>query len=291
MDVKKLLSPDTQLKRLGKKISWNKTIEHNIKKIGEKALGYKIMHIKESLNISKKYNFLMYMGIFFGPLSGLLSATGAIVTPVDAPVYFPMMASCVAFLSGIVVAITKFGKFEVRCTHHKTAASKYISLENNIRRQLALCRWDRVHAQRYLEWVGKSFDNLFRESPLIAARIYSKYIEMAKKAGLIVPEEYHIEINTDDESKTRTFNDVSTIRINIEDNEDKENRKSISDHSNNSNNSNKANLRDKNRTSISNNSLKNKNKKSVSHTNLFSESSKYNDGMMNYEMNRMMDLV
>ena len=69
-DIKLLLN-DTH------NISWSSIIEKNILEIGEKAKGYKIMHIKTSRQISYKYDLLMYSGIFLGPLSGLLSGIGS----------------------------------------------------------------------------------------------------------------------------------------------------------------------------------------------------------------------
>ena len=101
-------------------------------------------------------------------------------------------------MSGIVVAITKFGKFEERSSHHKLAASKYTSLESNVRRQLILCRTDRINAGQYLEWIGNSFDELFLASPLVARNIYEKYVELAHKNGISVPDEYEITINIDE---------------------------------------------------------------------------------------------
>lgn len=101
-------------------ISWSPTIEQNILEIGEKAKGYKIMHIKTSRQIGYKYDWLMYSGIFLGPLAGLFSGIGAMLHP-ETETTFPIIASCVAFVSGIVVAITKYGKFEEKSSHHRLA--------------------------------------------------------------------------------------------------------------------------------------------------------------------------
>ena len=90
-------------------ITWNNKIEKNITEIGEKSKGYKIMHIQEARKIGKLYSRLMDAGIALGPLAGLLSGIGAILNP--GPVTFPIMAACVGFFSGIIVAITKRGKF------------------------------------------------------------------------------------------------------------------------------------------------------------------------------------
>ena len=176
-------------------VYWNQDIEKIVHEIGEKSKSYKIMHIKEAKSISFIYDLLMYSGIILGPIAGLLSAIGSILSPDTSPSTLPIISGCVAFFSGIVVAITKYGKFEEKNSHHKMAASKYTSLESNIRRQLILYRDNRQNAEKYLEWIGNSFDDLFSASPLISDRIYDEYIKIARKKGLLVPDDYVININ------------------------------------------------------------------------------------------------
>ena len=130
------------------------------------------MHIQEAHRISKQHKWLMYSGIFLGPLTGLLSGIGAITNTSTSPIKWAIAAACTGFISGIVVAVTKFGKFEEKSSHHKLAASKYTSLESNVRRQLIMCRTDRVNAVKYLEWIGNSFDDLFITSPLVSRSIH-----------------------------------------------------------------------------------------------------------------------
>ena len=48
------------------------------------------------------------------------------------------------FLSGVIVAILKYGKYDEVSTANKSAAAKYASLEANVRRQLSLYRSDRT---------------------------------------------------------------------------------------------------------------------------------------------------
>lgn len=202
-------------------ISWNSRIETSVKEIGEKSKGYKIMHIQSARKISMKYNLLMYSGIILGPLAGFLSGIGAILHPPEGPIEFPIAATCAGFLAGIVVAISKFGKFEEKSSHHKLAASKYTSLESNVRRQLVLCRTDRINAGQYLDYVGSSFDELFMASPLIARKIYKEYVKVARHHGLIVPDEYGLTIKVDEryqKNKLEEMKNVSAINVNDTDN-------------------------------------------------------------------------
>ena len=212
------IQPNEENKEQKSNVYWNQDIEKIVHEIGEKSKSYKIMHIKEAKSISFIYDLLMYSGIILGPIAGLLSAIGSILSPDTSPATLPIISGCVAFFSGIVVAITKYGKFEEKNSHHKMAASKYTSLESNIRRQLILYRDNRQNAEKYLEWIGNSFDDLFSASPLISDRIYNDYIKIARKKGLLVPDDYVININNNIHESIREsireIKDVSTININ-----------------------------------------------------------------------------
>jgi hypothetical protein len=204
-------------------LSWNEKIENNVKEIGEKSKGYKIMHIKQSRKIARTYKYLTYTGILLGPLAGLLSGIGAILSPSDDPVGFPIAATCVGFISGIVVVIIKTGKYEESNANHKLAASKYTSLESNVRRQLDLCRTNRANASKYLEWVGSSFDELFMGSPLVAEKIYNEYVKLAKNHNIVIPDEYGLTIDVNksyQNNKLTELTNVSLININKKNNLD-----------------------------------------------------------------------
>jgi len=175
---------------------WTENLENNVKIIGEKSTGYKIMHIKAAQESATFYDRIMYLGISLGPLAGLLSGIGSALDP-DAPITFPIISSCVAFLSGVVVAFIKFGKWDEITTAHKNAAAKYTSLESNVRRQLALPRGGRSEPATYVRWVGDSFDELFLASPLIRSKIYTAYAKTAVKAKLTVPDEYGLMVPID----------------------------------------------------------------------------------------------
>jgi hypothetical protein len=200
-------------------ISWTSKIENNVREIGEKSKGYKIMHMKSSVKISKKYNLLMYSGIIMGPLAGLITGIGAILNPSECsapPVEFLISTICIAFFSGIVVSISKFGKYEEKRSLHKLAASKYTSLESNVRRQLVLAREDRINAGKYIEYVGSSFDELFSSSPHIYDHIYRNYVKLAMKHGMVVPDEYGLTIKVEYEyQKTKELELKNLTKIGI----------------------------------------------------------------------------
>lgn len=283
-------------------VSWNSRIEQNVKEIGEKSKGYKIMHIQQARKISKLYRHLMYAGITLGPLAGMLSGIGAIMNPSEGPVSFPVAATCVGFLSGIIVAVTKYGKFEEKSSHHKISASKYTGLESNVRRQLVLCRTDRINAVQYLEYVGSNFDELFLASPLVAKSIYDDYVDVAKKNGIVIPDEYGLTIRVDEMYQKNKFDEMrnfSAINVNESSgSEEPTNPKSKTPESEE-----KIELKEepvktpspisdkKQRVSLCEETFKgDKEVKRTGNFSHFPELNKYSDGRMEYEMQRMMGL-
>uniref|UniRef100_A0A6C0JQ34 Uncharacterized protein n=1 Tax=viral metagenome TaxID=1070528 RepID=A0A6C0JQ34_9ZZZZ len=277
-------------------VSWNHNIEQNVKEIGEKSKGYKIMHIQEARKISQLYRRLMYAGIALGPLAGLLSGIGSMLYPSSAPAGFPIAGTCIAFISGIVVAITKYGKFEEKSSHHKIAASKYTGLESNVRRQLVLCRSDRVNAGQYLEYVGSNFDDLFLASPLVAKGIYDNYVIVAKKNGIVVPDEYGITIRVDEmyqENKLNELKNVSVINVNKSSKSvlEEEKVELKIEEPGKPLNSKTPSPESTQRRNIGEETFKgNKEIKRTGTLAHFPELNKYSDGRMEYEMQRMMGL-
>jgi hypothetical protein len=158
------------------KIEWTPKMEDHLKTIMKKSEQHKIMHLKESIQNSSIYNWLMYIGITLGPLTGLLIN----IDQVNESDYFSIISSGLSFCSGLVVAVTKFGNFEEMSSQHKIASSKYTSLENNIKRQLTLPQPSRVNAIQYLDYINNKFDEIFLNSPLIKKRTYQDFIDQQK---------------------------------------------------------------------------------------------------------------
>lgn len=196
-------------------VRWNDKLESSAKNIGESAKGYKLMHIAEAQKAHKIYNRLMILGIVLGPVAGLLSSLNASMHP-ETDSIIAIAGTICGCLSGIVVAIVKFGKYDEESTNNKQAAARYTSIESSVRRQLSLYRKDRTSASSYMEWLESKFEELFLSAPLLPPRAYDEYYNIAKKMGLNVPNRYEatISINTEYEDRNASFNNNTTINVN-----------------------------------------------------------------------------
>ena len=197
-------------------LKWSDVIERNVSSIAQKAIGYKIMHLQSARKSSQIYTVIMYIAIVVGPVSGLLSSIGAFLHP-ETAIIWPLSSTIFAFVSGIIVAVVKFAKWEEDTIAHKQSAAKYTSLESNVRRQLAIPRKGRKNASQYTEWVGHSFDELFHASPIIPQGIYNDYVAHANNSGMAIPDEYAVTIQIDKTLEVKVLSrkiEVDSIELN-----------------------------------------------------------------------------
>jgi len=200
------------------KATWNDKLEIAVKQIGEQSQSYKFMHLMAARSAQNIYVILMMCGIVLGPLAGSLSGIGAALNPESDPT-IPIISALFASVSGVIVAIVKFGRYDEVSLSNKSTAAKYTSLEANVRRQLALYRHDRIDAAQYMKWLANSFDELFAAAPLLPTSIHSEYSEIARTAGVFVPGSYThtIDINNAyEEEKMKEMTDHTVINIESE---------------------------------------------------------------------------
>lgn len=154
---------------------WSENIENTIKEIQHNCEIYKFMNIESALKFSFRYDIILYCLIALGPIAGILSAI-SILFEEHAKAIQIIVTIC-SFVGGAFSSIIKFSKIEQKIISYKSVATKYASLEGNIKRQLSLPKEDRVNAGQYLEWVSISFDELFNSTPLMPDNVYKKWLQ------------------------------------------------------------------------------------------------------------------
>jgi hypothetical protein len=221
MSISSKLSIDNPplLDKYNEKLShWNEKIEQTAKEIGDMSKSYKLMHINTAQRADYNYNKYMYLSLTLGPATGMLSGC-SLFTEEDIKQIFLIIVTFLSFFAGIISAIIKFSKFDEETTSNKLAAARYTSLESNVRRQLTLYRKDRVPAVEYIEWLNKSFEELFMASPLVPEDIFNKYAKKAKKIGIIVPKKYEKTIKINEKYQTQKIFEITNdddINVNTE---------------------------------------------------------------------------
>lgn len=208
------LSSDRRLspKPENKSINWSDDIEKVVKAIGDSSLGYKWMCILSAKQTGLRYDALMYLMIFIGPLSGVFSSI-SLTYPTDND-WLSIIALTLSFLSGVISTSLKFSQLDEKSTSFKQMAAKYASLEGNVRRQLSLGRNERISAGDYLEWITTSFDELFASTPLIPDGVYKEWVQFAGKNNLSIPKELGRVITVGEDDKLNQLGSIQNIAIN-----------------------------------------------------------------------------
>ena len=155
---------------------WNSKIEDTVRLIEKQCRLYKKMHDEIHMKNVNKHSYFMLAAIIITPLSGVVTALGTILsTELSELCIYSITSTILSFLSGILITVIKFNKYDEISYSHKIAYSRYTSLEENIKRQLMLYREDRIKADEYLNWLSKSFDELFESSPNFESKTLKKY--------------------------------------------------------------------------------------------------------------------
>ena len=250
---------DSEIMILGN-MPWNRNIERMVRDIGESSRAYKMMHLSEAKYAKKAYTILIFFGIVLGPMAGILNSTGIVLKKTNEP-YLALPEIMFGFLSGIVIAIIKFAKYDEVSNANKSAAAKYASLESNVRRQLALNRSNRPNAEQYMNWIDTKYDELIASAPLIPNHIYNDYERLATKNGWKLPTQY-----------------ASTITINSENVEEEEKAEDILEI-----------VSDQKKLRKSNQKMFECKRTGTNKLSAIPEMNQFSDAMLEYELNRYSD--
>jgi F0F1-type ATP synthase assembly protein I len=205
-------SEDTKIKSKVE-AKWNEKLEDAVRNIGEDSKSYKLMHIYEAQRANRIYTKLTMAGIILGPLTGIIAGIDTTVIQSKEPI-LSITATVLGFLSGIVVAVIKFGRYDEFSNANKQAAARYTSIESNVRRQLGLYREDRVPATLYMEWLETKYGELFLSAPLLPSDVYDKFSQ-AENTSVLNRYEDIISINDDyEKAEVKKIVDVTNIEIN-----------------------------------------------------------------------------
>lgn len=180
-------------------MSWNDDSENFIKQITDNIKSYKFMHLQQAQQSYNFYRKLTLGGIIIGPMASILSSINQVLYPDENPI-IPIIEILLGFLSGIIVAIIKFGKYDEAINSNQTVAAKYTSLEANISRQMCLYRENRLPARNYLEWVETKYGDILNSAPIITKNTYDSFVKNATKKGYTVPNRYDSIITINKES-------------------------------------------------------------------------------------------
>jgi hypothetical protein len=168
---------------------WTSITEDIVRTIHASCERNRMRHLKEA-NASKYYhNVLTITGMTLGPMAGMLAGN----TQISCGDNYVAKTTVVTLsvLSGIVVSIIKFGKFDEMHHLNKQASSSYHVLANNAQLELTKDRSTREPASEYISWLQLKYEEIFNQSPLIEVGddTTSKPKQSTSRTGKVASEE------------------------------------------------------------------------------------------------------
>lgn len=178
---------------------WNKTQEHFLQSLGEKAKAWNWLHHKSSLGLTQWNKWVSIANIFFNAVLTGLNASDLWGNPLLFN-YIIMFVSIIAlFMSGVVKSLNYIERIE----SHRTAGHKFKALANEIQSELAKRRKDRGNPIEIVHTYTDKFNSLLVDCPNIEEKIMFRFTEIFKK---------------DTFSKPELANEISNIEIKEESN-------------------------------------------------------------------------
>jgi len=178
---------------------WNKTQEHFLQRLGEKAKSYNWLHHKSSLGLTWWNKWINMANIFFNAVLTALNASDLWGNPVLFN-FIVLFVSIIAFsMAGVVKSLNYIERIE----NHRTAGQKFKIYSNEIQSVMGLRRADRGDAEKVVENYVQKFNTLIADCPNVEEKIMDKFAEIFK---------------TDTFSKPELANEITGIEIKEESN-------------------------------------------------------------------------
>lgn len=164
--------------------TWNKNSESFLKDIESKCFTFANTHLIIAKKSKTTCEQLSLASMIITPMSGLITSLSLmIITPYS--FVFEILSILCSVVASIIATILKFKNYNEITSNSRLIAAQYISLENNISRQLILDRNHRLDSSSYIDWVGKSFDDIFSKDTSFNTidKLYSPTSECYNKSN------------------------------------------------------------------------------------------------------------
>lgn len=174
---------------------WNFRIKLLLKKIGEKSMGYRWMHEKESMNYETKDYWIGLLELFLGAmittltsgtLVGLFADTNLRNNP-ETIVSLTMIELIFALILSVTIGIKEHSDFRSKQIDHKNTAYKFTQLYHSIQEQFSINLEEREKDNIFLRLKIQEYDSLMENSLNISKQILNKYIEASKNYDIYKP--------------------------------------------------------------------------------------------------------
>jgi len=174
---------------------WNGTEEALLKKWGEQAASYRILHNRSY----RKYKYLTALFtipvIIISTLTGTANFSQGTIIQIypSFDVYLPLMIGALNLISGIITTIGQFLRVSELNEAHRNSSISYGKFARNISTELSLPPNERTYSGLdFIQICRNEMDRLIEQSPEIGMAIISKFENNKKFKNIVKPEVINI---------------------------------------------------------------------------------------------------
>ena len=164
---------------------WNKKLEQQLVRIGNRAAGYKWMHNEESTHYTEQWRVINLVEIIFVTLHGASIATSfvAIFAETGSPLIM-MILTCIQTVFYIMSTIIKSYKegtdYSSKIYDHRWSSIKFSQISTEIQNQFCLDISKRVDDESFLEYRSTDFNDALFGAPVIRPKTVKRYLDSIK---------------------------------------------------------------------------------------------------------------
>jgi hypothetical protein len=159
---------------------WNTYLAVYVKRMGQRAGGYKWMHSQASVYYNRCYQWVGVSCIIVNTIATAGEFPYVITCQTDLN-WIKWTAIVLSVIVTIALTFQQFKSFGGRSSDHSHSEANYSALYDQIKVQLHRNSRERQDANDYVDWIAKEFISLKEGSPVIPEWIWKKY--RAKIAG------------------------------------------------------------------------------------------------------------
>ena len=174
---------------------WNGTEEALLKKWGEQAASYRILHNRAY----RKYKWLTAIFtipvIIISTLTGTANFSQGTIVQIypSFEMYLPLMIGALNLISGIITTIGQFLRVSELNEAHRNSSISYGKFARNISTELSLPPNERTYSGLdFIQICRNEMDRLIEQSPEIGMEIITKFEKNKKFKNIIKPEVINI---------------------------------------------------------------------------------------------------
>lgn len=166
---------------------WNKTMEQNLKELGEKCMGLQWMHDHSERSLLKKHKIFTISNIMIQAFVGT-SIFGQLIYKLNSSIIYIIITGLIAFFSTGITVLLENINYKKQASAHHDALTEYSRIFQKINYELSLYRQHRQKGNDYITWIQADYNRIQAVSPNISNSTIDAFIHGFKDKKIQIPD-------------------------------------------------------------------------------------------------------